>query len=532
MRILLSLLILFSIHHLDAQEDRFYLRATSEDIVIPVVSEDSTVVYVGDDLRLKTLFEKYHVKVFRKEFKYAQRDKLKRTFFAIADNPSFQKEIILLTPDLFEFAESIHPEDFKIYEPNDYGVTSTIGKSTGAPAVLDYYDFLGVPQAWYYTTGSRDVPIGISDGYIDPEDPEFVGKTTLFKKSSFSKGHGFSTAAIAAAQGDNSYGAAGVCYDCSIYATTYGDFKNFDQLLELSRAGAKVINCSWGSRTYYETAQEAINEMRELGTVIVSVPHNTAYSKTNGEQLRYPGAYDHVISVGSVQHKNDEISDGLKIEEKNGRFYAEKQKYHLARTGGFKNNDPEDTYSLYLSATNNLDRSVDIVAPGNDIFQYNKFKESGKVYHNPYQATSPAAPLVTGTIGLMFSLNANLTVDEIESILKITSTNIDFVDANAPLRGLWGAGALHTGRAVKFVHDMMSPSNYALIENQRFTRWDFVLKAPENIKIYNQEFSASATVDFTAKNEILIHTETVLLPDENGSIVLKIDPQASYTTQN
>ncbi len=59
-----------------------------------------------------------------------------------------------LAPDLFEFAESISNESLQIYEPNDYGITSTTGKNLGAQAVLDYYDFLGVPQAWYYTTGS------------------------------------------------------------------------------------------------------------------------------------------------------------------------------------------------------------------------------------------------------------------------------------------------------------------------------------------------------------------------------------------
>ena len=62
--------------------------------------------------------------------------------------------------------------------------------------------------------------------------------------------------------------------------------------------------------------------------------------------------------------------------QKNGKYYAEKQQYHLSRTGGFANNDPKDTYRLYLSSTNNLDATVDIVAPGNDIFQYYKFQKN------------------------------------------------------------------------------------------------------------------------------------------------------------
>ena len=156
-----------------------------------------------------------------------------------------------------------------------------------------------------------------------------------------------------------------------------------------------MINCSWGSTKYYETAQEAINELRDNGTVIVSVPHNEAFSKTKGQKPRYPGAYEHVINVGSIQHRYNTPQDNLHISDK-GKYYAASIKYHLARTGGFSNDDPENgTYNLYTSSSNNLDATVDIVAPGNFIFRYSEFVKDGSIVHNPYAATSPAAPLVT-----------------------------------------------------------------------------------------------------------------------------------------
>ena len=37
----------------------------------------------------------------------------------------------------------------KVFEPNDYGITSTIGENLGAQVNLDYLDFLGLPKAWY-----------------------------------------------------------------------------------------------------------------------------------------------------------------------------------------------------------------------------------------------------------------------------------------------------------------------------------------------------------------------------------------------
>lgn len=512
----------------NGQEDRFYIRAHNASIEIPTKTLDSVVSYVGRDIRLKRLFKTHHVKVFRRGFKYAQGDKLKRTFFVIADSPSFQQSLLAEVSDLFEFGESLAKEKLKIYEPNDYGTTSTTGKNTGVQAFLDYYDFLGVPQAWYYTTGSRDVIIGISDGTVNLKDPEFAGKTTQFKKSKYAKGHGVSVAATAAAQGDNGYGIPGVCYDCSIYTTSYGDFKFFNQLLELSRAGAKVINCSWGSTNYYETAQAAINELRDNGTVIVSVPHNEAFSKTKGQRFRYPGAYEHVISVGSIQHRYDNPRDNI-LQEESGKYYAASVKYHLGRTGGFSNDDPKKgTYSLYTSSTNNLDATVDIVAPGNFIFRYGAFKEDGGISYNPFAATSPAAPLVSGTIGLMFSLNPNLSVDEVNSIIKLTATNIDHITANKPFTGMYGAGSLHTGRAVKFTHDMLSLNDYAVIENQHFTRWNFKLDAVQKIKFKNQIFEKDARVNFTAVDEILILEETSFLPSQEGSILLTIAPLKSY----
>lgn len=515
-----------------SQEDRFYIRATENTLEIPVTTHDSVATYTGNDARLAAIFKRHKVKVFRKDFKYAKRSVLKRTYFGIANSPNFQKELLAEAGDVFEYGESLEEDLLKIYEPNDYGTTSTLGKAMGADVNLDYFDFVGVPQAWYYTTGKPEIIIGISDGYVDPEDPEFKGRLTEIRRSSGSQKHGTGVAATAAASGDNGYASTGVCYNCSVYTTTYGDFKKFKQLLELARAGVKVINCSWGQSRYYDTAQEVINEIRDLGTVIVSVPHNISYSKTKGNKKYYPGAYEHVISVGTVQHTYDNIEDGLRTSEKTGKYYAERQRYHLGRTGGFKDNDPTQEYKLYLSSTNNLDESVDIVAPGNGIFRYQVYAETGEIDQNSYNHTSPAAPIVTGTIGLMFSINPCLSVDEVNTLIRLSATNIDHIKANAPLRDKYGAGALHAGRAVQMTHHMLEAQETVVLENQNYNRWNFLLKATHNLELRNERFTDSAKVHFTAKKRITLAPETLLLPDRKGSVVLDIDPQASYNCKD
>ena len=79
------------------QEDRFYIRAYSEKTDIPVTTVDSVVSFTGADARLQKLFSSHKVKTFRKGFKYAESNKLKRTYFVIADTPNFQKALLTET---------------------------------------------------------------------------------------------------------------------------------------------------------------------------------------------------------------------------------------------------------------------------------------------------------------------------------------------------------------------------------------------------------------------------------------------------
>jgi hypothetical protein len=124
----------------------------------------------------------------------------------------------------------------------------------------------------------------------------------------------------------------------------------------------------------------------------------------------------------------------------------------------------------------------------------------------------------------MFSLYPCLPAEEVESIIKLTSTNIDDVEPNKPYAGMYGAGMLNTGRAVKMVFDMFAEKGPAIIENQRFSRWNFKLTAISEVLIQNQKFTEDARLDLTSKKRITISENTVLKPGALGKIHLKIDP--------
>ena len=205
-----------------SQENSWYYFRAKDTAFAPHFERiNDQLIYKGNDAKLKNVLAKYKIYSFKKTYKKAKKENLRKTFFVIADGDDLLNDLLTYTPHLFEFGERIAEEDKKIFEPNDYGLTSTIGENLGMQANLDYLDFLDAPKAWYYTTGSADVIIGISDGRVDTVDLDFKGKTKMIKKSNVAKGHGYSISANAAGQGDNAHGIPGICYDCSIYGTSY-----------------------------------------------------------------------------------------------------------------------------------------------------------------------------------------------------------------------------------------------------------------------------------------------------------------------
>jgi hypothetical protein len=512
---------------LQAQEYSWaYLTAKDRLFTPKFERQDSLLVYKGTNNRLQQIFKKYHIYEFKKTAKNVFKKDLKRTFFVVSNSDNLLQDLLELPNSPF-FKGSIIPEtDKKIYEPNDYGITSTIGDNLGLPLYLDYYDVLEVPKAWYYTTGRRETILGISDGSVDTVDLDFKGKTKIIRKSHLANGHGINVSATAAAQGDNGHGFVGVCYDCSIYGTSYGYFKELEPLVELSNLGASVINCSWGHTVPYQSAQEAVNKITKNGTILVAIAHNQKWVKTKnkGQLFYYPASYDKVISVATVMHRYKNPLDNILL-SKNNKYYAANIRGYLGRTAGFKDNDTLNEPYIYPISIRTLNPAVDILGPGVGLVRYGEYVLHKKIDYSQYGATSGIAPLVTGTVGLMKSLQPCLTFEEVDAILKITSKNIDSIAANKPYYGYYGAGMLNTGKAVALVYKLATPSEVAFIENQHFTRWTFPLQAvSKKVIIQNQVFEDKAMVDIVAKNQIVISKNTVLKPGKTGKINLKINP--------
>lgn len=412
----------------------------------------------------------------------------------------------------------------KRFEPNDYGSTAKITPNKGLDIALDYLDFLGLPKAWYYTTGNRNTIVGISDGLIDTADVEFRGKTKVFQRSLKHNNHGMGVASIAAGQGDNGYAVPGVCYDCSIYGTRFGDYVQLSPLTEIARAGARVINCSWSNSSNYEQAQDTIDMMYKRGTLIVASAGNKSWQETRGEKLFYPASYDKVISVSSVMYKYPSPMDNLKYQA-NGNPYVDNILGFLPRTAGFIDHDMNKPLRPYHVSTATLNEEVDILAPSVGVYRYSQFDKDQELKVEYNKATSSSAPLVTGTIGLLFSLNPCMPVGEVEPILKLTSMNIDHLAVNAPYRGKYGAGILQTGDAVELVYQLYTEKEVAVIDHQHFSRWEFPIRAfSKQLVFHDLQFVEKARLEVIARKQVVLKPGTLLKPDGYGKAHIQIEP--------
>ena len=113
-------------------------------------------------------------------------------------------------------------------------------------------------------------------------------------------------------------------------------------------------------------------------------------------------------------------------------------------------------------SSNTVNDKVDVCAPGYNIFRAtntNGMEGSVDTYIDHGGATSQAAPQVAGLAALILSVNPNLSAVEVKEIIKETADNIDHIEWNQDLIGMYGTGRINAYRAVMRAHCMLNPSN-------------------------------------------------------------------------
>jgi hypothetical protein len=281
-------------------------------------------------------------------------------------------------------------------EPNDYNA------SVSNQWALN---MINATSAWDITKGSSDITIAITDANYHINHEDLIGKYDYLSPNySTDYNHGTAVSILASGKTNNSIGTSSIGYHTRLQLRVM----SYNEILNATYSGAKVINCSWASScTFNGYAQQVIDEAYINGSIIVASAGNGS-TCGGSSNLVYPASYNHVISVTSV--------------------------------------GPMDNHERYMgnpSTTHQHNSMVDICAPGYDV----PLTTTPGVYTTG-NGTSFAAPFVSGTVALMLSVNPCLSVEDIEYLLKESAdTNVYLI--NPQYINQLGAGRLDALKAVQ-----------------------------------------------------------------------------------
>lgn len=560
----------FSFGFSQGKEYKYYLYFLNSSFANDFSIVNERLIYNGNNNELKSYLMDKKITLFEKTLKLYTEEKIQRVYTVHTEYQNLGVDLTSQFSSIFDFYEDATEYSVELaYYPNDYGNTSP-NINLGAPFERKDLDFLNAQKAWDITTGN--VALGLSDARINNSDPEFMSKTSfinysygnvLYNPNNIFSNHGTNVGGLMAAQGDNAYGSTGVCYNCSIVATSFG---SYDNLKLLSNNGVKIINMSWVSHSgFFQLYQDAIDVLVDEGVVLIACAGNRCTYQTNedflfkkldptgsyyipeytGPQIGYPASYNGVISVSGVEffHPIGDV-DGLNsispffpvAENTMDSFSVNTDATDINNPIGVKFNGwprivqrPNGAYQTIspngIVGNFTINEHVDILAPGNRYLSFSKFIELGQVEYTFWGGTSASTPYVTGTVGLMRSVNQCLTPYEVENILKLTTKDVENMPINQNFVGQIGAGKLEIGDAVEFTNEMKKVDGNAVIDNHIFNRFEYNLKKINNkLTISNTIFKDNCKANFEARNQIHLLPGTNLKPNTIGNTYLSINP--------
>lgn len=400
----------------------------------------------------------------RPSYPYAKTPELLRYYEVILDNDNVDEMITELEEtgyfESVKVPEAVYAASLCVF-PVPFTNDEKIVNGT-----IDNYalELINARCAWAITKGKPTVTIGIADSDFELTHEDLQNQIVQVSGIvSAGHYHGTCVAGVAAAETNNGKGISGVGYNSKIAA--YRVIHRIDSDVPFAPStlikdaiwaayldGQRIINVSWEDTGL---AALAAKEITENGTTLVLAAGNTVNSTSHSSIANIPG----VIVVSGVDRDNN------------------------------------------FPGTLARNQYVDLCAPGVKV----ALTAPGSTYWTA-TGTSYSAPLVSGVVALMSSLNPCLTPAEIETILKNTTEPIN----NASLYpGLIGTGRLDAYNAL--VEVLRLGTNY--IQNKTYTSVSpqieyatTVLKAGNSVNstlsVGNVVLNAGSNVAFKATHGI------------------------------
>ena len=293
-----------------------------------------------------------------------------------------------------------------------------------------------VPRAWTIVRGSPQVTVAVIDEGVQLDHPDLKlhpqswNASTDTPDGSPTDNHGTACAGIIGARLDNTAGVAGVAGGVQIMAiatATWADVDIAEGLYFAADNGARIVSMSFGVYPSwgwdFNIIQDALQHAHDRGLLLIAASGNE-----DGAQARFPGSDARTLCVGG-SNRSDERK----------------------RTGDASSEN-------WWGASYGPD--VDVVAPCLEMPTTDRLGAdgySGGDYHERFNGTSSATPLVAGIGALLFSLRPSLTGVEarylIESSCDKVSPNLyAFTNVGTKPSGTWnsevGYGRVNAERAL------------------------------------------------------------------------------------
>lgn len=322
--------------------------------------------------------------------------------------------------------------DYKLFDDTIFNQTGSTAKDYNDPAFKSerkswHFAPIQAYEAWDITKGSEDVVVAVIDSYIDITHPELKGRIvkpySVERKSrnvlppsgpySFNRNedapiyHGTHVAALAVGALNNASGAAGLAPNCKLMPISLGTSMSSINILEgilyAINQGADVINLSLATLfpkgTDSTPLQQQLEYINNIGRYNEDV-WNYVFDLADKKNVTIVWAAGNCNVLSGM----DETKRG----ENTIRVSAVGPDLKKADFSNFGN---------YKSQGVNFS---DISAPGVDIYSAGPANAYGFC-----PGTSMAAPIVTGAVALMKSVNPNLSNKEIIEILDKTGKPVD-----------------------------------------------------------------------------------------------------------
>ena len=294
-----------------------------------------------------------------------------------------------------------------------------------------FYDLVNAEGGWQVsydqigTVGNSNIKVAVVDNAVYATHEDFdlylqrdVGDNdndAAPPTNSYEWSHGTHCSGLATASTNNGVGMSSLGADveligikCTRDASGAGYVEySYDGVSWAINNGADVISMSFGGTSPSTSFQNLINNAYNNGIVCIAAAGNDG-GTANETLEHYPGAYDHVICVGSVDY--DDSRSSFSNYNAPGDSWVD-----IAAPGG------SGSTNVGLLSTTACDASYNNSSEGaQDITSYGPTGQ----YHM-MSGTSMATPFAAGLCGLMLSVDPTLTPDQIETCLVTTGVSIN-----------------------------------------------------------------------------------------------------------